>query len=48
MVDEKGRRRKARTFATIEPRDYPLIGTEAMEKLRVIPDVVRGKAVFLG
>lgn len=39
--------RKARALAAVERRAYPLIGTEAMEGLRIIPDVVRGKTLFV-
>lgn len=39
--------RTAKTFATIEKRDYPLIGTMAMEKLRVGLDLVKGEILFL-
>lgn len=39
--------RKAETYATIEKRDYPLIGTMAMEKLKIGLDLTNGKILFL-
>ena len=45
--EETSRIRKTRASATIERRDYPLIGTEAMEKLGINLDIVRGKALFV-
>ena len=48
MVDKESNEiRKAKTHAAIEKRDYPLIGTVAMEGLKVIPDIVRGKVLFV-
>jgi predicted aspartyl protease len=45
--EETGEIRKAKVHTTIEKRGYPLIGTAAMEKLRIIPDVIRGKVSFV-
>ena len=45
--EEANETRKAKTHATIEKRDYPLVGTEAMEKLRINLDIVRGKVSFV-
>jgi hypothetical protein len=42
-----GKTRKAKTYATIEKRDYPLIGTAAIEKLKIIQDVIRGRVSFV-
>lgn len=39
--------RKRRTHATIERMDYPFVGTGAMEKLKINPDIVRGKISFV-
>lgn len=45
--EEKNEIRNSKTYATIEKRDYPLLGTDAMRKLKIIPDVVRGKVLFV-
>jgi predicted aspartyl protease len=43
---DTGEKREAKVQATIEERDYPLIGISAMEKLKIVPDVVSGKILF--
>jgi hypothetical protein len=48
VANEKtGEIKKARASMTIERRNYPLIGTAAMEKLRILPDVISGKVSFV-
>lgn len=44
--EETTQPRETKALATIEERDYPLIGTEAMRKLRINLDIVKGKISF--
>ena len=44
---ETGKKRRAKVLATIEKRDYPLIGVAALEKLKLMLDIVNGKVIFV-
>lgn len=47
VVDERGETRRTKTQATIEKRDYPLIGALAMEKLGIVLNMKEGKISFV-
>lgn len=43
ITDDRGKARKCKVNAIASKRAYPLISVEAMKKLRMIQDVMRGK-----
>jgi predicted aspartyl protease len=46
IIDNKGKTRKCTTEAIVSKRAYPLLSVDAMKKLRIIPDVIKGKVIF--
>jgi predicted aspartyl protease len=46
LRDEKGKIRRVRTEATIEDRECPVLGSDAMRKLGIILNMKEGKVSF--
>lgn len=47
LEDHEGKRKKCKSFCTIERRQDVLIGFDVMQKMKIVLNTAEGKAYFL-